>query len=184
MEKQSRPPSGTMSRSATPFAICITTTRPALNPRLWRTLMPAPPYFPDVITLDRAVTSHQVGTLLADTGGRSVKDSYAVLDLAPFGFSPLFSASWIRRERSRLNLPPSWRGARLSRVASLNSGGRSMAPPVRSPRNCFRIRGSRCFWVEMRAEVEPDSSPTDPMMSWVSRMSLPPICRWIRFGGR
>jgi hypothetical protein len=73
---------------------------------LWRTLMPAPPYFPDVITLDRAVTSHQVGTLLADTGGRSVKDSYATLDLVPFGFSPLFSASWIRRERSRLNLPP------------------------------------------------------------------------------
>ena len=71
-----------------------------------RSYADTPPYFPDLITIHRAVTSHQVGTLLADTGGRSVKDSYAVLDLAPFGFSPLFSANWIRRERSRLNLPP------------------------------------------------------------------------------
>jgi hypothetical protein len=74
--------------------------------RFWRTLTPAPPYFPDLITIHPAATSHQVGTLLADTGGRSVKDSYATLDLAPFGFSPLFTANWIRRERSRLNLPP------------------------------------------------------------------------------
>jgi hypothetical protein len=72
---------------------------------LWRTLTPAPPYFPDVITIHRAVTSDQVGALLADTGGRSVKDSFATLDLAPFGFGPLFSASWIRREHSRLGLP-------------------------------------------------------------------------------
>jgi hypothetical protein len=73
---------------------------------LWRTLTPAPPYYPDVITIDRAVTSEQVGTLLTDTGGKSIKDSFSALDLAPFGFKPLFSASWIRRDCSLLNRSP------------------------------------------------------------------------------
>jgi hypothetical protein len=72
---------------------------------LWRTLTPAPPYYPDLITIHRAVGSEQAGTLLADTGGRSVKDSFAALDLTPFGFNLLFSANWIWRDNALPNRP-------------------------------------------------------------------------------
>jgi hypothetical protein len=62
---------------------------------LWRTLAPAPPYYPDAITTDAKLSSEHVARVLAEIGGTSIKDSYAALDLTPHGFDFLFRADWI-----------------------------------------------------------------------------------------
>ena len=65
-----------------------------------------PIYYPNLITLSpmAAITPHQ-GALVELLTGRqdytiSVKDSFAILDLAPFGFHQLFQAQWIFRQGS------------------------------------------------------------------------------------
>ncbi|MFF1493140.1 hypothetical protein [Streptomyces sp. NPDC058304] len=64
----------------------------------WTSARRTPPYYPDGVTLTREASAD---ALLAgmDTGspGCSVKDSFAVLDLAPAGFEVLFAAQWIHR---------------------------------------------------------------------------------------
>ena len=60
-----------------------------------RTLRPPPPYYPDLITLDDAVTGPEVAEQLRDRPACSVKDSYACLDLADAGFRVLFEARWL-----------------------------------------------------------------------------------------
>ncbi|MFB6806292.1 hypothetical protein [Streptomyces sp. NPDC056387] len=64
----------------------------------WTSAHRTPPYYPDGVTLTRGAS---VDALLAgmDTAspGCSVKDSFALLDLAPAGFEVLFGAQWIHR---------------------------------------------------------------------------------------
>lgn len=60
-----------------------------------RTLRPAPPYHPDLITLDPTVSSVEVAEQLQDRPSCSVKDSFGVLDLASAGFERLFDAEWL-----------------------------------------------------------------------------------------
>jgi hypothetical protein len=61
----------------------------------WRTLAPAPPFYPDLITTGVEVPSDRVAEVLVERGDASVKDSFAALDLAQFGFEVLFRAEWI-----------------------------------------------------------------------------------------
>lgn len=69
--------------------------------RAWSSPRRTPLYYPDAVTLTRDTDT---AALLAgiDTGvpGASVKDSFAVLDLAPAGFEVLFGAQWIHRPAS------------------------------------------------------------------------------------
>jgi hypothetical protein len=57
-----------------------------------------PPYYPDAVTLDPAAVGKRILSRIDTiTPGGSVKDSFANLDLAPFGFEILHEAEWIRR---------------------------------------------------------------------------------------
>jgi hypothetical protein len=62
---------------------------------VWSAASPAPPFYPDAITTDPSATAVRVDHVLAGRHPASVKDSYAGLNLSPYGFAPLFSASWI-----------------------------------------------------------------------------------------
>ncbi|MEU6863281.1 hypothetical protein ABZ924_08420 [Streptomyces sp. NPDC046876] len=64
----------------------------------WTSPRRTPPYYPDAVTLTREVSAAAL-TAGIDTQspGCSVKDSFAVLDLAPAGFELLFEAQWIHR---------------------------------------------------------------------------------------
>ena len=64
----------------------------------WSSPVRTPPFYPDAITLLPETTAAHVLSGI-DTGeGCSVKDSFAVLDLAPAGLRPLFRAAWLYRE--------------------------------------------------------------------------------------
>ncbi|HYP61079.1 MAG TPA: hypothetical protein VEQ36_11685 [Thermomicrobiales bacterium] len=62
---------------------------------LWRTLSPAPPYYPDAITVESKPSSEHAAAVLDEIGGASIKDSFATLDLTTYGFDLLFRAEWI-----------------------------------------------------------------------------------------
>lgn len=62
---------------------------------VWRTFSPAPPYYPDAITVELNPSSEDVAAVLDEFGGASIKDSFATLDLTASGFDPLFRAEWI-----------------------------------------------------------------------------------------
>lgn len=68
---------------------------------LWLNRNPAPRFYPNAVTLrpdDGRAQLDAITTLAAELGGGfAVKDSFASLDLAPLGFRPLFSATWIVR---------------------------------------------------------------------------------------
>lgn len=53
------------------------------------------PWFPDAVTLKAGVSVRQLVEVLSGREACSVKDSYADVDLAPYGFSELFTAQWI-----------------------------------------------------------------------------------------
>ena len=67
----------------------------------------APRFYPDAVTLDPAADAGSIlGRVDTSSPGCSIKDSFATLELGPFGFRVLHEAEWIYRE------PPSSRIAR------------------------------------------------------------------------
>ncbi len=68
---------------------------------VWSTRRKAPPLYPDAITLVDDLTEVQLLGLVDLGPGCSVKDSFARLDLHPFGFTQLFEAHWVFREPGR-----------------------------------------------------------------------------------
>lgn len=64
---------------------------------LWRAHAPTPPGYPEAVTLVPGLAAESVVSTLPQ-GASSVKDSFADVDLAPFGFDVLFDARWIARE--------------------------------------------------------------------------------------
>ncbi|MEV4195943.1 hypothetical protein AB0J65_31835, partial [Streptomyces toxytricini] len=84
----------------------------------WTSPHRTPPYYPDAVSLSRGASAAELAAAV-DTAapGCSVKDSYAVLDLAPAGFGVLFEAQWIHRPAG----PPAGTGSSLhwSRVGTL-----------------------------------------------------------------
>lgn len=86
-------------------AVCRALGRPGeFTPALWLNRQPAPPFYPNAITLnaeDGARQFEAIAALTAELAGNfAVKDSFATLDLSPLGFEPLFSATWIYRDAS------------------------------------------------------------------------------------
>ncbi|MFJ7269589.1 hypothetical protein ACIQV3_23580 [Streptomyces sp. NPDC099050] len=90
--------------------------------RAWSSPRRTPLYYPDAVTLTRDTGT---AALIAgiDTGapGASVKDSFAVLDLAPAGFEVLFGAQWIHRPASAPGAAPALAWSRVCGPAELEA---------------------------------------------------------------
>ena len=67
----------------------------------WASPTRTPPYYPDAVTLNPEVTAAGILAAVDASSGCSVKDSFASLDLSPFGFRILFEAEWIIRSQGR-----------------------------------------------------------------------------------
>lgn len=65
------------------------------NEHVWGLLSKAPELYPDVITSSRHATSEEVKDFIGNREIFSIKDSFANLDMVPFGFEILFEAKWI-----------------------------------------------------------------------------------------
>jgi hypothetical protein len=63
----------------------------------WSVARRSPNGYPDAVTLSPMVDADAVLGRVEGSAGCSVKDSFAVLDLEPWGFHVLFEATWIRR---------------------------------------------------------------------------------------
>jgi hypothetical protein len=63
--------------------------------RLWISARHALPFYPNAITLSPDVAAAEATAGLDPSRPYSVKDSFARLDLAPEGLTPLFEAEWI-----------------------------------------------------------------------------------------
>lgn len=62
---------------------------------LWGLLSKAPTFYPEIITSSRNATIEEVKYFIENGEVSSIKDSYANLDMLPFGFKILFEAEWI-----------------------------------------------------------------------------------------
>ena len=69
--------------------------------RLWISARHALPFYPNAITLSPDVTAAEATAGQDPTRPYSVKDSFARLDLAPQGLTPLFDAEWIAPSGAR-----------------------------------------------------------------------------------
>ncbi|MFD7627997.1 hypothetical protein ACFV7Q_18510 [Streptomyces sp. NPDC059851] len=90
----------------------------------WTSVRRTPPYYPDAVTLSRDVPAAALAAALdTDSPGCSVKDSFAVLDLAPSGFEVLFEAQWIHRPAGASapagTAPPALAWSRVGEAAEL-----------------------------------------------------------------
>lgn len=63
----------------------------------WTASMRTPAFYPDAVTLMPSAPAAAILDRVDASGGCSVKDSFATLDLAPHGFRVLFEAAWIAR---------------------------------------------------------------------------------------
>jgi hypothetical protein len=63
----------------------------------WTVAERSPEGYPDAVTLSRDAEAAALLMRVDDQPGCSVKDSFAVLDLEPWGFHVLFEATWIQR---------------------------------------------------------------------------------------
>ena len=64
-------------------------------PSAWIARRRTPPFYPDAVTLVREVDPETVLAAVDAGPGCSIKDSFADLDLLPYGFRVLFEAEWI-----------------------------------------------------------------------------------------
>jgi len=62
---------------------------------LWGMHTEAPPFYPEVITVNKEASLEDVKHFIENGNVRSIKDSYAHLDFSPFGFKKIFDAEWI-----------------------------------------------------------------------------------------
>ena len=70
------------------------------DPDAWVAPHRTPPYYPDAVTLDpAAISEHILARIEAVTPGCSIKDSFANLNLASFGFEIVHEAEWMHREQ-------------------------------------------------------------------------------------
>lgn len=63
----------------------------------WTSTARTPPLYPDAVTLAPNPSIPDLLARVDASAGCSIKDSFASLDLGPFGFQVLFAATWIAR---------------------------------------------------------------------------------------
>ena len=68
---------------------------PQRTPMAWTSATRTPSFYPDAITLAADVDAESILSLIDRSPGCSIKDSFAALDLHPYGFSILIEATWI-----------------------------------------------------------------------------------------
>jgi len=88
----------TFNNAAWCDAVCRAHGRPGeFTEALWLNRAEVPRFYPNVVTLTPEGAARQLDVLSTlDLPGRwGVKDSFATLDLAPLGFTELFSARWL-----------------------------------------------------------------------------------------
>lgn len=69
--------------------------RGVFEPEAWTSSARTPDLYPDAVTLRRSVDARWLVSRIDRSPGSSIKDSFADLDLRPWGFDRLFEASWI-----------------------------------------------------------------------------------------
>jgi hypothetical protein len=77
----------------------------------WTCQSRPPPLYPDAVTLVRCLSVPDLLGRVDASPGCSVKDSFAALDLGPYGFRILFEADWIARPAAdpMMTSGPGWR---------------------------------------------------------------------------
>lgn len=73
----------------------------------WTSSTRTPPYYPDAVTLVPGVSVPDLLGRIDCSTGCSIKDSFASLDLTPYGFGVLFEAQWIVRPSTGLSITES-----------------------------------------------------------------------------
>jgi hypothetical protein len=96
--------------------------------RLWTSVRHALPFYPNAITLSPDATAAEVTAVQDPSRPFAIKDSFARLDLAPHGLTPLFDATWIAVPTPAGGDDPSWgavtdRGELVRWEAAWASGG-------------------------------------------------------------
>lgn len=96
--------------------------------RLWTSVRHALPFYPNAITLSPDATAAEVTAAQDPSRPFAIKDSFARLDLAPHGLTPLFDATWIAVPTPAGGDDPSWgavtdRGELVRWEAAWASGG-------------------------------------------------------------
>jgi hypothetical protein len=92
--------------------------------RLWISAGHTLPYYPNAITLSPDVTAAEATASQDLSRPFAIKDSFARLDLAPRGLTPLFDATWIAVSnvfKSGIADGPLWAGA-VRAVARVRRG--------------------------------------------------------------
>jgi len=80
-----------------------------------------PPMYPDAVTLEPDASAERVLARIDASAGSSVKDSFATLDLTPYGYAVLFDAGWIARDATRVRGRGPLRWQRVTRPSELRS---------------------------------------------------------------
>ncbi len=95
-------------------------------------------YYPDAVTLAPRLAVPELLSSIDASAGCSVKDSFATLDLTPYGFCPLFEADWVVRLGPPPPAPPG--GTRWERVVRSGELAKweEAWRPEDGPRDLFR----------------------------------------------
>ena len=158
----------------------------AITRGVWTCRQQVPPYYSNAITVDSSDAAVQTEVLrdLATDLVRpfSVKDSFAVLELAPLGPRPLFDAEWIWRDPSSSPPEDERRDVEWRRVATneeldhWEAAWRTTArqpTPASSCRTCSRPGRWRCSPLTAATGSSPAVRPTAPRASSASPTSSP-----------
>lgn len=101
----------------------------------WASAVRTPDLYPDAVTLARSADAARLVARVDASSGCSIKDSCADLDLAPWGFEPLFQATWIHHPAApprRASGPLRWEPVRDS--ATLRSWETAWGAGIDRPR--------------------------------------------------
>ncbi|MFI6264917.1 hypothetical protein [Micromonospora sp. NPDC051006] len=105
-----------------------------VDPDAWSVPRRSPPWYPDAVTLRPGVAADTLLDRIDAGPGASVKDSFADLDLGPYGFRVLFAAEWIHRPPSAAPaaapLTPVTSAQELTTWAAAHGGGELFRPPL------------------------------------------------------
>lgn len=110
-------------------AVCRSLSLPTRwSDEAWTVAERSPDGYPDAVTLSPKAEAHNVLQRVDGGVGCSVKDSFAVLDLEPWGFRVLFKATWIRRTAARAIGPVTldWREVRSAAELDQWSSGHDL----------------------------------------------------------